>query len=176
MENSDNINELISLIRELQTKVDTLEQAVATLTTQVNKIAYLQKLLDVEITNLTIDDVLQYSNDGKWHNVRPSNIVTEDTVDTGATKLSDLSDVIISVPTNGQALVYSSSDKKWHNNTISSGGSGGGGDISADILKNYLTKAEASSTYFKIAGGTITGEVNIQDDLLVDGGITAYNQ
>lgn len=173
MENNDNINELITIIKELQIKVDTLEQAVAILTTQVNKIAYLQKLLDVEITNLTVDDILQYSNDGKWHNVQPSNIISESMVDTGATKLSDLSDVIISVPTNGQALVYSSSDKRWHNNTISGGE---GGDISFDVLKNYLTKTEASSTYFKIAGGTITGQVNIQDNLLVDKGITAYNQ
>lgn len=173
MESNDNINELITLIKELQTKVDTLEQTVATLSTQVNKIAYLQKLLDVEITNLTIDDILQYSNDGKWHNIQPSKITTDTVVPSTATKLSDLSDVIISVPTNGQALIYSSSDNKWHNNTVS-GGEGGG--VSSDVLENYLTKTEASSIYFKIAGGTITGPVNIQDNLLVDKGITAYNQ
>lgn len=173
MENSDNVNELITLVKQLQTKVDTLEQAVATLTTQINKIAYLQKLLDVEITNLTVDDILQYSNDGKWHNIQPSKIITNSNIISGATKLSDLSDVIISVPTNGQALVYSSADSKWHNNTVS-GGEGGG--ITSDVLENYLTKTEASAVYFKIAGGTITGQVDIQDNLLVSGGITAYNQ
>lgn len=173
MENNDNVNELITLVKELQTKVDTLKQAVASLTTQVNKIAYLQKLLDVEITNLTIDDILQYSNDGKWHNIQPSNISTGTTIGPSVTKLSDLSDVVISVPTNGQALVYSSADGKWHNNTISSGGEG---EIPSDVLENYLTKAEASSVYFKIAGGTITGQVDIQDNLLVSGGITAYSQ
>lgn len=172
MENNDNVNELITLVKQLQTKVDTLEQAVANLTTQVNKIAYLQKLLDVEITNLTINDVLQYSNDGKWHNIQPSKLNTETTVKPSVTKLSDLSDVVVSVPTNGQALVYSSADQKWHNNTISSGG----GEIPSDVLENYLTKTEASSIYFKIAGGTITGQVDIQDNLLVSGGITAYNQ
>lgn len=107
MENNDNINELITIIKGLQTKVNTLEQVVATLTTQINKIAYLQKLLDVEITNLTIDDILQYSNDGKWHNVQPSKITVEGTVNTGVTNLSDLNDGITSVPTNGQTLIYS---------------------------------------------------------------------
>lgn len=165
----DNVNELIILVRELQEKVNILEEAVATLDTKVQKLNYLQKLLDVEIDAITFGDVLQYSNDGKWHNIQPSKIFVSSGGGSGASRLVDLSDVVVSNPTNGQALTYNSQDGKWYNNTISSGG--GGGDLS-----NYLTKAEAAVTYYPITGGTIKGNVRIEGDLLVTGGITLYKE
>lgn len=165
----DNINELIELVKELQKKVDTLSNSVATLDTKVQKLNYLQKLLDVEIDTLTFGDVLQYSNDGKWHNIQPSKIFVPQSGGSGASRLVDLLDVVVSSPSNGQVLTYNSLDGKWYNNTISSGG--GGGDLS-----NYLTKAEAALTYYPITGGTITGNVRIEGNLLVTGGITLYGE
>lgn len=166
----DNVNELIELVKELQKKVDTLANSVATLDTKVQKLNYLQKLLDVEIDAITFGDVLQYSNDGKWHNIQPSQIFVSSGGGSGASRLVDLSDVVVSNPTNGQALTYNSQDGKWYNNTISSGG-GSGSDLS-----NYLTKAEAALTYYPITGGTIKGNVRIEGDLLVTGGITLYTE
>lgn len=165
----DNVNELIELVKELQEKVDTLANSVATLDTKVQKLNYLQKLLDVEIDSLTFGDVLQYSNDGKWHNIQPSQIFVSSGGGSGVQRLNELSDVVISNPSNGQVLTYNSLDGKWYNNTISSGG--GGGDLS-----NYLTKAEAAVIYYPITGGTITGNVRIEGDLLVTGGITLYGE
>ena len=166
----DNVNELITLVRQLQTTVDTLSTAVAELDTKVQKINHLQKLLDVEIQSLTIGDLLQYSNDGKWHNIQPSALFVSTTQTGGVTKLSELSDVIISNPPYNQALTYNSLDGKWHNNTIETGG-GSTGDLS-----EYLTKAEAALTYFPLSGGDINGNVKIIGNLLVTGGITAYNE
>lgn len=164
----DNINELITLVRELQATVNTLEEAVATLDTKVQKINQLQKLLDVEIENLTFEDVLQYSSDGKWHNIQPSKIFVSGETISGAQKLTELLDVVVSNPTNGQALTYNSVDGKWYNNDVATGG---GGDMA-----NYLTKAEAALTYYPITGGTIKGNVRIEGDLLVIGGVTLYNE
>lgn len=163
----DNINELITLVRELQATVNTLKEAVATLDTKVQKINQLQKLLDVEIENLTFEDVLQYSSDGKWHNIQPSKIFVTSEAVSGAQKLSELLDVVISNPISGQALTYNSIDGKWYNNEVSTSGSGD--------MANYLTKAEAAITYYPISGGTIKGNVRIEGDLLVAGGITLYN-
>lgn len=165
----DNVNELIVLVRELQKQVNTLEEAVATLDTKVQKLNYLQKLLDVEIDTITFGDVLQYSNDGKWHNIQPSKIFVSSEGGSGIQRLNELLDVVISSPSNGQVLTYNSLDGKWYNNTIESGGSGGD-------LSNYLTKAEAALTYYPITGGTIKGNVRIEGDLLVTGGITLYKE
>lgn len=168
----DNVNELIELVKELQEKVDTLANSVATLDTKVQKLNYLQKLLDVEIDTLTFGDILQYSNDGKWHNIQLSKIfVPQSGGSSGVSKLTDLSDVVVSNPSNGQVLTYNSLDRKWYNNTIESGGSGGSGDLS-----NYLTKAEAAAIYYPIAGGIIEGSARIEGDLLVTGGITLYGE
>ena len=44
----------------------------------------------------------------------------------GGTTLYGLTDVNISSPTNGQALVYNATSQKWENQTIGGGGGGGG--------------------------------------------------
>lgn len=44
----------------------------------------------------------------------------------GASALSGLTDVALSSPSNGQALVYNATSGKWENQTIGGGGGGGG--------------------------------------------------
>ena len=97
---------------------------------------------------------------------------------TNVTSLSDLSDVIISAPQNGQALVYDTLHGAWLNKTISTGGT-------AD-LSGYLSIADAAKIYFPKSGGTITGSVTInsnlvvkemitgEGDILSHGGVTMY--
>lgn len=167
----DNVQELITRVKELEQKVDTLSSLVTSLQDKVNRTNTLSGLLDVQITDLTFEDLLQYSSDGKWHNIKVSSLdIVDDRPIQGAAALSDLSDVSISSPSNGQALVYSSSSKKWSNVTLETGG-GGGGSID---LSDYLTKSEAKITYFPFSGGTITGDVTMNKNLLVQGGITCY--
>lgn len=165
----DNVQELITRVKELEQKVDTLSSLVTSLQDKVNRTNTLSGLLDVQITDLTFEDLLQYSSDGKWHNIKVSSLdIVDDRPIQGASALSNLSDVSISSPSNGQALVYSSSSKKWSNVTLETGGGG-----SVD-LSDYLTKSEARITYFPFSGGTITGDVTMNKNLLVQGGITCY--
>ena len=170
MVTNDQLQELIKLIRALQANVDTLESAVATLDTKVQKLNYLSKLLEVTVTNLTFGDILQYNSDGKWHNIQPNKIISSGSSGSSVYKLADLEDVEISMPTNKQTIVYSSLDNKWHNDSIS-----GGGSIDPGILDDYLTKVEAKNTYFPISGGTINGDVQIKGNLLTTGGITIHS-
>lgn len=164
----DNVQELITRVKELEQKVDTLSSLVTSLQDKVNRTNTLSGLLDVQITDLTFEDLLQYSSDGKWRNIKVSSLgIVDDRPIQSAAALSDLSDVSISSPSNGQALVYSSSSKKWSNVTLETGG--GGVDLSG-----YLTKSEAKITYFPFSGGTITGDVTMNKNLLVQGGITCY--
>ena len=172
MNNTDAINELIELVRKLQTTVNTLEVHIGELDTKVKKLNYLEKLLDVQIDSITFGDVLQYSNDGKWHNIQPSKIITGGNGGgTGVYKLIDLEDVEISSPVDKQTLTYSALDRKWHNNTIS-----GGGGINPGILDDYLKKVDADNKYFPLIGGTVNGNVKIEGNLLTTGGITLYGK
>ncbi len=173
MNNIDANNELIGLVRKLQNTVNTLEQHIGELDAKVKKLNYLSKLLDVSIDSITFGDILQYSNDGKWHNIQPNKIISPQGCSiTSAHKLADLEDVEISSPVNNQTLTYSSTDSKWHNNTAS----GGGGSIDPGALTGYLTKVEASTTYFPLTGGTINGGVRIEGNLLTTGGVTLYGK
>lgn len=166
----DNVQELITRVKELEQKVDTLSSLVTSLQDKVNRTNTLSGLLDVQITDLTFEDLLQYSSDGKWHNIKVSSLdIVDDRPIQGVASLADLNDVSISSPSNGQALVYSSSSKKWSNVTLETGG--GSGDVD---LSDYLTKSEAKITYFPFSGGTITGDVTMNKNLLVQGGITCY--
>lgn len=192
-EQNDNIIELTELVRQLTQKIDTLEQHIAELETQVQKINFLSKLLDVEITNLTENDLLLYSSDGKWHNINYTTLLKDQEETTGIVKkLSELTDVLINSPVDNQVLAYSQSAGKWVNKDANFGG-GGAGDLSG-----YLTKIEAQRTYFPLTGGTINGnvtikgnldtstgnvrfnvnstQVNVYGNMLSTGGITLYNE
>lgn len=155
---------------------------MAELTTKVDKVSTIYGLLDFELddqnTPLTNGDILQYDN-GKWHNISLSSLgVIGGGV--SSTSLAALSDVVLTSPTNNQALVYNGTSGKWINKKIS-GGSGGSGDMS-----DYLTIAMAEATYFKKTGGVVDGSVTInnelivkglisgESDLLVQGGMTMY--
>ena len=54
----------------------------------------------------------------------------------GASALNDLSDVDISSPTDGQALLYDANNQEWVNGTVQGGGGGGGGisGLGVDVL------------------------------------------
>lgn len=165
----DDLKAIAEKINILQNNNTVLQNSMATLQNTVDKINFLQKLTDVEITNLTEGDVLQYSNRGKWQNVKAT-LTGSGSGTGGATSLAGLSDVIISNLSDGQSLVYNAAAGKWINNTVSSGGSGTGG----------LTKEQADQLYLSKYGGTIEGALvvkgltTIEDNLLVKGGITMY--
>ena len=102
----------------------------------------------------------------------------------GATALSDLVDVAIGSPTNGQALVYNSTSGKWTNQTISGGG---GVDMSAvwsalnaatneQINASHLTNAlsgyvtsQTLAGYLPLSGGTMTGDIRTNSNYIVSG-------
>lgn len=69
---TDDLNELITLVRTLQGDVTTLNSSVGELDTLVGRINHLSTLKDVTITYITEGDLLQYSSDGTWHNISPA--------------------------------------------------------------------------------------------------------
>lgn len=177
--------ELETLVTKLQTdldtlqgKYDTLKDSVATLDTKVSD-DFLQKLQDVTINNITFGDILQYGSDGKWHNIQPSTLgITSGGSSGTATTLASLSDVIINGQYDGQVLTYSSTNGVWINKDPKSS--------QAADLSGYLTISAANATYLPLTGGTVEwlivkgataleSNVEIGGDLLVDGGITMYN-
>ena len=65
----------------------------------------------------------------------------------GASALADLTDVALSSPTNGQALVYNGTSGKWENQTI---GGGGGGTLTSIGL--------VMPTGFSVSPATLTAD------------------
>ena len=104
----------------------------------------------------------------------------------GATALTDLVDVAIASPTNGQALVYNSTTGKWTNQTISGGGTdmatvwsnlaaATNEQINASHLTNALSGYVTSQTlagYLPLSGGAITGNLSVGGTLAVTGAAT----
>ena len=104
----------------------------------------------------------------------------------GATALTDLVDVAVSSPTNGQALVYNATTGKWTNQTISGGGTdmatvwanlaaATNEQINASHLTNALSgyaQTSALENYLPIAGGTVTGNLSVGGTLAVTGAAT----
>lgn len=168
---TDDLESISEQINVLIDNNSTLQNAVATLDTSVKKIDHLNSLNDVKIGGnhaLTENDVLLYGNDGKWHNVQISSIVKQND-QTADIKLSALTDVLISSPTDGQSLVYDGASNRWMNKMVSSGS---GSD-------DYLTESRANQLYLKLTGGTVDwltvkGLTTLQDNLLVYEGITMH--
>ena len=104
----------------------------------------------------------------------------------GATALTDLVDVAIASPTNGQALVYNATTGKWINQTISGGGTdmptvwanlaaATNEQINVSHLANALSgyaQTSALANYLPIAGGTVTGNLSVGGTLAVTGAAT----
>ena len=103
----------------------------------------------------------------------------------GATALTDLVDVALNNPTNGQALVYNATTGKWTNQTIGGGAdmatvwqalaAGTNEQINASHLTNALSGYVTSQTlagYLPLSGGAITGNLSVGGTLAVTGAAT----
>lgn len=108
-------------INELQQNVNTISDTLGTIKTYTDKVGYLQKLLDVKTQSLTTNDILQYGNDGRWHNVQPHmlKLTAGTSSGSGGGTLSTLTDVYLANLEDGQVLTYSEADGKWINLTPS---------------------------------------------------------
>ena len=106
----------------------------------------------------------------------------------GSTALTDLVDVAVSNPTNGQALVYNATTGKWTNQTIGGGAdmatvwsalaAGTNEQINASHLTNALSgyaQTSALANYLPIAGGTVTGNLSVGGTIAVTGAATFSN-
>ena len=112
-------------------KLTTLTSTVSTLETSIGYVNKFANLLDVNITNLSKNDVLQYNGDA-WTNIKPAELGIIGSTGS-ATSLSLLSDVLITNVAEGQALVWSNADGKWVNGSVS-----GGGEFDAVTMWNEL--------------------------------------
>lgn len=171
---TDDLEALSDKIDILQDNNLSLSSDLSSLYNAITKIDHLGKLLDVEIISpLTEGDVLQYSNTGKWSNVKVDEL-TPTAPASSVNSLNDLADVQLTGLTNNHVLMYDSGLGKWTNHKIDTG-------MDGFDLTNYLTKTEAALLYLPLTGGTISGSLlvkgftTIDNDLLVSGGITMYN-
>lgn len=172
---TDDLNAIATNLNALQQNNMLIQNDLNALKTAVENSDHLNKLIDVEIKDLTEGDVLIYGNTGKWHNIQTDFIGSSEPSGpaSGVTRLNDLVDVRLSTLYDGQSLVYDSSINMWVNTTISSGGSTDG---------NYLTKVQADDLYLSRYGDTVNGDLTItglttiNNNLLVKGGITMYKQ
>lgn len=171
---TDDLNAIATNINVLQQNNVLIQNDLNSLKNAVDNSDHLDKLIDVEIKNLTEGDILCYGNTGKWHNIQVNSVGSSGSAG-NVTKLSDLKDVRFSTLSDGQSLVYNSAIGMWINATVSGNGSGSG-------TGNYLTKDYADSLYLSKYGGTVNGDLTItglttiNNNLLVKGGITAYNE
>lgn len=173
---TDDLKTLSTQVNILLDNNDTLQEAVAALDTSVKKIDHLETLLDVDVNNITENDVLQYSNRGKWQNIQPSmmsGLVSNNS--TGASDLNGLSDIMLTNVTDGQFLVYDAQLGYWINKTVNVS-SGGTGDLSG-----YMTFADAKRLYLPLTGGTLTGPLTVkalvtaEDNVIVHKALTMYD-
>lgn len=149
---TDDLTAISDEITTLQNDHKVLQNAVTSLFNKVNNTHHLASLLDIELHDLTVNDVLQYDADGKWKNINIKTILPE--VKQPDISLSDLSDVKLSNINAGNHLIYSAELGKWTNSM----------DTDSDDpedLSNYLTKTEAAKIYFPFTGGTITGPTTV---------------
>lgn len=168
---TDDLKTLSTQVNILLDNNDTLQEAVAALDTSVKKIDHLETLLDVDVNNITENDILQYSNRGKWQNIQPlmiNGLISNSS--TGASSLNGLSDIMLTNVTDGQFLVYDAQLGYWTNKTInvSSG-------VDKDELNKYMTFADAKRLYLPLSGGTLTGQLTVEDNVIVHKALTMYD-
>lgn len=173
---TDDLKTLSTQVNILLDNNDILQEAVAALDTSVKKIDHLETLLDVNVNNITENDILQYSNRGKWQNIQPSmmnGVVNNNSI--GASNLNGLSDIMLTNVTDGQFLVYDAQLGYWTNKTVNVS-SGSTGD-----LGNYMTFADAKRLYLPLTGGTLTGPLTVkalvtaEDNVIVHKALTMYD-
>lgn len=172
---TDDLNAITANINVLQQNNVLIQNDLRSLKNAVDNSDHLDKLIDVEIKDLTEGDILCYGSTGKWHNIQ-ANLSSSGSSgsSSGVTKLNDLSDVRLNSLSDGQSLVYNSSIGMWTNATVSSGG--------GSVNGNYLTKDYADDLYLSKYGGTVNGDLTISgltiinNNLLVKDGITMYNK
>lgn len=173
---TDDLKTLSTQVNILLDNNDILQEAVAALDTSVKKIDHLETLLDVDVNNITENDILQYSNRGKWQNIQPAmmnGLISNNPV--GASNLNGLSDIMLTNVTDGQFLVYDDQLGYWTNKTVNVS-SGGTGDLS-----NYMTFADAKRLYLPLTGGTLTGSLTVkalvtaEDNVIVHKALTMYD-
>jgi hypothetical protein len=66
---TDDLNAIATNINILQQNNVLIQNDLNSLKNAVDNSDHLDKLIDVEIKNLTEGDILCYGNTGKWHNV-----------------------------------------------------------------------------------------------------------
>lgn len=177
---TDDLKALSTQVNILLKNNDILQDSVAALDTRVSKIDHLQTLLDVDVNNLTENDILQYSNNGKWQNIQPSELKGIINNNTGIDpdilnklSLNQLSDVMINNLINGQVLQYDYQLGYWVNKTIKNN--------EPSNLDNYMTFEDAKRLYLPLTGGTLTGPlvvkamVTVEDNVLVHKALTMYD-
>lgn len=177
---TDDLKALSTQVNILLKNNDILQDSVAALDTRVSKIDHLQTLLDVNVNNLTENDILQYSNNGKWQNIQPSELKGIINNNTGIDpdilnklSLNQLSDVMINNLINGQVLQYDYQLGYWVNKTIKTN--------EPSNLDNYMTFEDAKRLYLPLTGGTLTGPlvvkamVTVEDNVLVHKALTMYD-
>lgn len=153
-----------------QSAISTLQQQVAALQTSIGLVNKISKLIDVNITNVTKDDLLQWDGD-RWTNIKPSKLgITGGTG--GSSTLEGLADVQITSKTDGQAIVWSNSVGKWINKTIETGGGSGGGEGGLDV--SAMWEALAANTSEQINPSHITGALSLSG-LTVNGSTVLTN-
>ena len=168
----DDLNALTLQIRTINQNISLLSTDLNALHESVKRVDNLNDLLDVSLNNLTEGDILRYGGNGLWYNTTAN--IDGSASTGGVSKLSQLSDVVLLGVSDGQNLVYSSASGKWVNRTVSNGSS----------MSNYYTKSETNNLlnkYLPLAGGTVewlnvNGLTTVNDNLLVKGGITMYNE
>lgn len=180
------LNSTNSSVSANTTDISNLQTAIAEIKNSIGLINKFSKLLDVNIVDITKDDILQWDGD-RWTNISPSSIVTSTSQ---SLRVEDLSNVQISSKSDGQALCWSNSANKWVNATVSTGGGGTtGGGMSIDDMWGALTTYDGTHSFhpsyvkgnLNISGLTVngvvltTGSITSNSNILAKGEVTAYS-
>lgn len=167
---TDDLNAIAKQVNTLLVNNVILQESVAALDTSVKKIDNISSLIDVDINNITENDVLQFSSRGKWQNVQPMELKgVQVNSTTGASSLNGLADVQLTTALNGQFLVFDSALGYWTNKTIEIGGN-------VEGLDNYMTFADAKRLYLPLSGGTLTGQLIVKDNVIVHKALTMFDE
>lgn len=144
--------------------ITTMKQQIAELQYNSSLVGKLNKLLDVNISDLTQNDILQYDGD-RWTNISPTNIIVSAVANT---TLEGLTDVNITNKQDGQAICWDNASQKWINKIISTSSGGSTTGLDADAMWEELGKSSDKTidpSHIKgnlsISGLTTNGQVTM---------------